>query len=369
MMTPVGNPSDGGWPLSRDSPACTGRYRAGGLPFYRSFGNKAPSSSCLMGRPAQTDFTLAFISSQHLGQPGIGETAVLPTHPEFSLTGLSAPSKICMTKRVTLARNLLTRWLGRLGPLLTADVDRALVRSLGITTAIYREEGRREERVGLVALYRTGGAVALRADLGAPTPPREALFGRIGTKGAGLERALEVSPCGGVSVRSRLQEITNTVRDILADLVVTVAGLAGLAAKAIGGGQLLGEKGLLGVERGDTAQVMLSVGFFEFRLHVLEPAFIGGARLRVDRRTRIGSAQRTARGAEALLRRRRGGRRIGEQEQIEHMELRPRIVHQRRQIVHAFGVFEAAFLPVVDQRPVVAVATEHVGGWGPRIRD
>ena len=41
----------------------------------------------LWADPAQTDFTLAFISSQHLGHVGIGETTVLPTHPEFVLIG------------------------------------------------------------------------------------------------------------------------------------------------------------------------------------------------------------------------------------------------------------------------------------------
>lgn len=120
----------------------------------------------LWADPTQTDFTLAFITSQHLGRPGIGEAVVLPTHPEFSLTGLSTPSKIRATKLVTLARELLTRWLGRLGPLLIADVDRALVSGLGVNTAYYREEGGREERTRLLALHRAGGTTALLADLG-----------------------------------------------------------------------------------------------------------------------------------------------------------------------------------------------------------
>jgi hypothetical protein len=67
---------------------------------------------------------------------------------------------------VTLSRTLLRRWLGRLGPLLTTDLDRALVAALAINTVPYREEGRREERVRLAALHRAGGLAALLADLG-----------------------------------------------------------------------------------------------------------------------------------------------------------------------------------------------------------
>ena len=118
--------------------------------------------------PRQVDFTLAFISSQQIGSIGVGEVALLPTHPEFSLTGLSVPSKICVANVVTLSRVLLRRWLGRLGPKLIADLDRALIAALSINTVPVREEGRRDERGRLTALYRGGGATALLADLGLP---------------------------------------------------------------------------------------------------------------------------------------------------------------------------------------------------------
>jgi mRNA-degrading endonuclease toxin of MazEF toxin-antitoxin module len=114
---------------------------------------------------AQRDFTLAFISSQHVSRLSAGEVVLLPTHPEFPLTGLSMVSKIRATKLVTLSRALLKRWLGRLGPLLLADLDRALIAALSINTVPYREEGRREERTRLTALYQTGGLSALLADL------------------------------------------------------------------------------------------------------------------------------------------------------------------------------------------------------------
>jgi hypothetical protein len=55
-----------------------------------------------------------------------------------------------------------------LGPLLTADLDRALVIGLNIDTVPYRKEGRRGERASFIALYRAGGTAALLADLQLP---------------------------------------------------------------------------------------------------------------------------------------------------------------------------------------------------------
>jgi mRNA interferase MazF len=136
------------------------------FPFTDLSATKRRPAVVLRADPAQTDFTLAFVSSRHISLLGVGETAVLPTHPEFPLTGLSIPSKIRATKLVTLSRTLLPRWLGRLGPLLTADLDRAPVAALSINTVPYREEGRRDKRARLAALHGAGGPAALLADLG-----------------------------------------------------------------------------------------------------------------------------------------------------------------------------------------------------------
>ena len=139
------------------------------FPFTDLSTTKRRPAVVLWADPRQADFALAFISSQHVSNIGIGEVALLPTHPEFPLTGLSAPSKISATKLVTLARVLLRRWLERLGPLLLADLDRALMTALSIHTLPYREESIRDERTRLVALYRAGGIAALLADLQLPT--------------------------------------------------------------------------------------------------------------------------------------------------------------------------------------------------------
>ena len=135
------------------------------FPFSDLSAAKRRPAVVLWAHPARVDFLLAFISSQGLRSHEVGDVPLLPTHPEFSLTGLAAPSKIRTTKLVTLSAALLKRWLGRLGPLLTGELDRALVTALGINTVPYREEGRRDERSRLAALHAAGGAAALLADL------------------------------------------------------------------------------------------------------------------------------------------------------------------------------------------------------------
>ena len=136
------------------------------FPFTDLSSTKRRPAVVLWAALAQTDFTLAFISSQDVTVLSIEEMALLPTHPEFALSGLSSASKVRPTKLVTLNRSLVTRWLGRLGPLWMWDLDRALVTALGINTVPYREEGRQEERQRLAALHAAGGAGSVLADLG-----------------------------------------------------------------------------------------------------------------------------------------------------------------------------------------------------------
>ena len=136
------------------------------FPFTDLSASKRRPAVVLWADPARADFLLAFISSQRIRASEVGAVPLLPTHPEFSLTGLAAPSTIRTTKAVTLSGALLRRWLGRLGPLLTADLDRALVAALGVNTVPYREEGRRAERARLATLHAAGGSAALLADLG-----------------------------------------------------------------------------------------------------------------------------------------------------------------------------------------------------------
>jgi mRNA interferase MazF len=140
------------------------------FPFTDLSATKRRPAVVLWADHTQMDFTLAFVSSQNAAALTVGEAALQPTHPEFALSGLSAPSKIRATKLVTLSRSLISRWLGRLGPLLTRDLDRALVAALNINTVHYREEGRLEERGRLTTLHSAGNAASILADLGLPIP-------------------------------------------------------------------------------------------------------------------------------------------------------------------------------------------------------
>lgn len=139
------------------------------FPFTDLSTTKRRPAVVLWADPEQADLLLAFISSRQIGRRAVGDIPLLPEHPEFSQTGLVEPSKIRTTKLVTLSFKLLRRWLGRVGPLLTADLDRALVAAFGINTVPYREEGRRAERARLAALHAAGGNLALLADLELPT--------------------------------------------------------------------------------------------------------------------------------------------------------------------------------------------------------
>jgi hypothetical protein len=96
---------------------------------------------------------------------GVGDVAVSPSHPEYEMAGFAVLSTIRVAKMVTLARSLLVRRIGRLGPLLIADLDRALVDALGINSVPFREAGRRAERERLRALANAGGAAAAIDDL------------------------------------------------------------------------------------------------------------------------------------------------------------------------------------------------------------
>jgi mRNA interferase MazF len=136
------------------------------FPFTDLTSSKRRPAVVVWADPTQVDFTLAFIGSRDAVAPGVGDVLLSRTHPEFPLTGLLAPSLIRATKLVTLTRALITRWLGRLGPLLTTDLDRALVEALGINTVPYREEGRREERERLARMHEAGGAESILSDLG-----------------------------------------------------------------------------------------------------------------------------------------------------------------------------------------------------------
>jgi mRNA interferase MazF len=135
------------------------------FPFSDRSDAKLRPAVVLWSDPAGADALLAFVTSRDVGRAEFGGVALLPTHPEFPGTGLATASRIRTTKLVTVSRALVRRWLGRLGPQLIADLDRALIAALAINTMPYREEGRRDERARLLRLHGAGGAAGVIADL------------------------------------------------------------------------------------------------------------------------------------------------------------------------------------------------------------
>jgi len=140
------------------------------FPFTDLSTTKRRPAVVLWAEPSQVDFTLAFISSQLSSGRSSGDAVIRSTHPEFGLTGLVVDSRVRASKLATLSRGLITRCLGRLGPLLSADLDRALIAALGINTVPFREEGRRDECQRLITIHASSGIKGLAAELGLAAP-------------------------------------------------------------------------------------------------------------------------------------------------------------------------------------------------------
>ena len=78
------------------------------------------------------DVLLVAISSVIRGALAPTDFTVDVTHPEFAQTGLRVTSVIRLHKLVTVERAIIIRRLGRIGPLLQAEVDRLLRVVLGL---------------------------------------------------------------------------------------------------------------------------------------------------------------------------------------------------------------------------------------------
>lgn len=102
------------------------------FPFTDLSETKLRPAVILWASATQTDFLIAFISSQNVADISDNEVALLSSHAEFALTGLRVPSKIRTERLVTLSRSLITRRLGKLGPALISELDSALIATLGL---------------------------------------------------------------------------------------------------------------------------------------------------------------------------------------------------------------------------------------------
>lgn len=101
-------------------------------PFTDLSGTKPRPALVIGVRTAGPDVILAFVSKVIAARPSSFEYVLLPTDPEFPLTGLRFPSVFRMDKIVTLSRILLARHLGRVGPRMAQQLEIRLRAALGL---------------------------------------------------------------------------------------------------------------------------------------------------------------------------------------------------------------------------------------------
>lgn len=78
------------------------------------------------------DFILLFISSVVPHRPSPFDFILLPSHPEFSATGLRLPSVFRANRVGTLHRILLSRRLGHVGARIQREIDLRLKAAVGL---------------------------------------------------------------------------------------------------------------------------------------------------------------------------------------------------------------------------------------------
>jgi mRNA interferase MazF len=78
------------------------------------------------------DLVVAAFSSVVRGPVAPTDFKIDTTHPEFALTGLRVVSVIRMHKLATVEQSVIVRRLGRIGPLLQAEVETRLRTVLGL---------------------------------------------------------------------------------------------------------------------------------------------------------------------------------------------------------------------------------------------
>jgi mRNA-degrading endonuclease toxin of MazEF toxin-antitoxin module len=78
------------------------------------------------------DLVLIGISSVVRGTVAGNDVAVPTTHPEFASTGLRVTSVIRVHKLAAVEQAVVVRRLGKVGPMLQAEVDRLLRTVLGL---------------------------------------------------------------------------------------------------------------------------------------------------------------------------------------------------------------------------------------------
>jgi mRNA interferase MazF len=102
------------------------------FPFTDLAGSALRPALVLSPAPIGRDVILAAISSVLRGDSYPTDCVVPNAHPEFATTGLRVTSVLRLHKLVTIEERLVVRRLGRIGPRLSAEVDRLLRVALGL---------------------------------------------------------------------------------------------------------------------------------------------------------------------------------------------------------------------------------------------
>lgn len=102
------------------------------FPFTDLTGQKVRPAIIVSPDPQGDDVLLAFVSSVTPARLHATDWLLNPDQPEFSAAGLKGPSVIKAGKLLTLHRALVLRRLGHIGPQLQVELDRRLLRAVGL---------------------------------------------------------------------------------------------------------------------------------------------------------------------------------------------------------------------------------------------
>jgi len=103
------------------------------FPFADLSGQKVRPAVIVSADPQSSELILAFITSVLSNRsPRGAEVELLRANPEFRVTGLKADSLIRLDKLVTLSGGIISRRLGKAGPITKSTIDAMLRRALGL---------------------------------------------------------------------------------------------------------------------------------------------------------------------------------------------------------------------------------------------
>jgi mRNA interferase MazF len=80
-----------------------------------------------------SDVVVCAVTSQKVDQLSDGEFPLNIANPEFSVTGLRVPSKVRVTRLVTLERQMVIRKLGKLGEASLQKLNRHMVKAFKLS--------------------------------------------------------------------------------------------------------------------------------------------------------------------------------------------------------------------------------------------